>query len=142
MNSKILSVDYGDARTGLALSDPTGTLAFPAGVIHERNAADVAAQIIQIAIQNSAGTVILGLPKNMNNTLGERADKTLALYELLKKQFDGVVILRDERNTTKSAQRVLVETNTRGKKRKKVIDSLAASILLQDYLDSTIAERG
>ena len=136
MSARILAVDYGDVRTGLAISDPTGMLASAAGVITDRNAERVADQVVAEAHRLEAGTILLGLPKNMNNTLGPRAEKTLEFQRLLQQRFEGEVMLRDERNTTISATRALNETNTRGKKRKSVIDALSATILLQDYLDS------
>lgn len=136
MSKRILAVDYGDARTGLAISDPTGLLASAAGVVTGGNPERVADQVVAEAARLGAGTILLGLPKNMNNTLGPRAEKTLAFRQLLQQRFEGEVLLRDERNTTISATRALNETNTRGKKRKAVIDALSATILLQDYLDS------
>ncbi|NLT58567.1 MAG: Holliday junction resolvase RuvX [Clostridiales bacterium] len=134
--SRILAVDYGDMRTGLAVSDPLGLLASAAGVVTGADPAQVADRVVAEAVQRGAAVILLGLPKNMNNTLGPRAEKTLAFAELLRARFDGEVVLRDERNTTVSATRMLNETDTRGKKRKAVIDALSAAVLLQDYLDS------
>ena len=134
--SRILAVDYGDMRTGLAVSDPLGLLASAAGVVTGADPAQVADRVVAEAVQRGAAVILLGLPKNMNNTLGPRAEKTLAFAELLRARFDGEVVLRDERNTSVSATRMLNETDTRGKKRKAVIDALSAAVLLQDYLDS------
>ncbi|MBQ3077165.1 MAG: Holliday junction resolvase RuvX [Clostridia bacterium] len=133
---KILAVDYGDARTGLATSDPLGLLASAAGVIEGRRAEVVADLVAEEAKRLGAATILLGYPKNMDGSEGPRAQKTLAFKELLEARFEGEIVLRDERNTTVSATRILNETNTRGKKRKAIVDAVAATVLLQDYLDS------
>ncbi len=133
---KYLGVDYGDVRTGLAISDMLQSLASAAGVIEGYNMDKVADAVAAKARELGAGTIILGFPKNMNNTQGPRAEKTLLFKAALEARFEGQVILRDERGTTVSAIRMLNETNTRGKKRKAVIDAVAATVILQDYLDS------
>ncbi len=133
---KILGVDYGDTRTGLALSDELLMLAHEAGVITERNSERAADAVVRAAKENGAGCIVLGFPKNMDGSQGPRAQKTLAFKELLEQRFDGEVILRDERNTTVSATHILNHANVRGKKRKAVIDAVAATIILQDYLDA------
>ncbi len=135
-NNRILGVDYGDARTGLALSDPLGFLASSFTVIHERNPERVADRVVEAALQNGVSQIVLGFPRNMNGTEGPRAEKTMLFKEMLEQRFEGEVILRDERNTTVSATQILNETNVRGKKRKGIIDAVAATIILQDYLDS------
>lgn len=133
---KYLGVDYGDVRTGLAVSDALPSFASSAGVIEGYNMDKVADAVTAKARELGAGVIVLGFPKNMNNTLGPRAEKTLLFKTALEARFSGEVILRDERGTTVSATRMLNETNTRGKKRKAVIDAVAATIILQDYLDS------
>lgn len=133
---KVLAVDYGDVRTGLAISDALGLLASAAGVITERNPLKLADAIVAEAARLGASVILLGFPLNMNNTRGPRAQLTLELQALLQQRFSGDVLLRDERNTTISATRMLNDTGTRGKKRKAVIDAVAAAVLLQDYLDS------
>lgn len=133
---RILAIDYGDARTGFALSDPTGLLATPLSTLHERDPKKVAAEAARYCREYGAETILLGMPKNMNNTLGERAEKTLAFQDLLRELAPGAkIILWDERSTTVSATHILNDTNVRGKKRKNVIDTVAAAILLQSYLD-------
>ncbi|HWP79340.1 MAG TPA: Holliday junction resolvase RuvX [Candidatus Acidoferrum sp.] len=134
--TKVLGVDYGDVRTGLAVSDALGKLASSAGVIEGYNMDKVAEAVAAKAREAGAGVIVLGFPKNMNNTLGPRAEKTLLFKAALEVRFEGEVILRDERGTTVSATRMLNDTNTRGKKRKAVIDAVAATVILQDYLDS------
>ena len=134
--NKILGVDYGDVRTGLALSDGLLMLAHEAGVITERNAERAAQAVVRAAREHGADCIVLGFPKNMDGSQGPRAQKTLAFKELLEQAFDGAVILRDERNTTVSAAHILNQSNVRGKKRKAVIDAVAACVILQDYLDA------
>ncbi len=133
---KIISVDLGKVRTGLAVSDSSGFLASPVGVITERSPEILAKKISEKARELSAGKIILGLPKNMDGSEGESAQNARAFGELLKNETGLEVIMQDERGTTMTAHRYLNETNTRGKKRKAVVDSVAAVIILQDYLDS------
>ena len=132
---KYLGVDYGDVRTGLAVSDALGFLATPIETVTEPDAEKLKDLILAAAKKQGAGVIVLGFPRNMNGTVGERGESTLALKQALEAEFEGEVVLRDERCTTISAHRVLNETNTRGKKRKAVIDTLSATIILQDYLD-------
>lgn len=133
---RILGVDFGDARTGVAVSDPTGFLASAVTVIKEHNMEKTASEVIRLAKEYSCETIVLGYPKNMNATIGERAKKTERFAELLKAGgFD--VELIDERGTTVSAHNILSEVNKRGAKRKEVVDAVAATIILQTYLDST-----
>ena len=113
---KILGVDYGDTRTGLALSDELLMLAHEAGVITERNSERAADAVVRAAKENGAGCIVLGFPKNMDGSQGPRAQKTLAFKELLEQRFDGEVILRDERNTTVSATHILNPRQRPGQK--------------------------
>lgn len=131
---KILAVDLGEVRTGLAVCDATETLASPVGVIEERNAARVAEKIAATAAEHNAGTIVVGYPRHMNGSIGERAKKSEAIAETLGELTDIPVVLWDERGTTISATRQLNETNTRGKKRKQIIDAVAAVIILENYL--------
>lgn len=132
---KILSVDFGDKRTGLAASDISGFLASPIGTIEESSMKKVADLVSQKAAELKAEKIVIGLPKNMNGTLGERAEKTTK-FSLMVKELSGLeVVLWDERNTTVSAHKIFNETNVRGEKRKKSVDTLSATILLQSYLD-------
>ena len=132
---RILGVDYGASRTGIAVSDPLGMMAHGVTTVHSKNPHDVARKTADFATEYRAEKIVVGLPKNMNNTIGERGDATLAFVEVLKGKTECEVVMWDERLSTKSAINVLNETNTRGAKRKAVIDTVAAEIILQNYLD-------
>lgn len=131
----ILSVDYGDRRTGLAICDKFEMLASPLGVITEWNREVLASKIVQTASEKRVEEIVVGLPKNMDGTKGERARACEELGEEIKKLTDIPVVFWDERLTTVSAHRILSENNVRGKKRKSVVDSVAAELILQNYLD-------
>lgn len=131
---KIMAVDLGDARTGLACCDRTETLASPIGVIHDRNMDSVARKVAAAVAEYDVREVVVGYPKNMNNTVGERAEKCAAFAEALGGLVQVPVKLWDERSTTVSAHQVLNATDTRGKKRKAVVDAVAATIILESYL--------
>ena len=131
---KIMAVDYGDARTGLAVCDRTETLASPIGVIHERDFAATAQKVSFAVREYDVKMVVVGYPKNMNGTVGERAEKCERFANLLRNLVAVPVELWDDRSTTVSAHGYLNETNTRGKKRKAVIDAVAATIILESYL--------
>ena len=131
----ILAVDYGDARTGLAVCDKTEMLARPAGVIHQWNMDKTAEEVVQAAKENNAQRIIVGNPLNMNGSAGDRsqlchdfADKLRALCPHIPVQ------MWDERSTTVSAINYLNMTDTRGKKRKAVVDAVAATIILENYM--------
>lgn len=132
----IMSVDLGKVRTGLAVCDKSGFLASPVGVITERDTEVLADKIAEKAKELKAERIILGLPKNMDGSEGESAKNARSFGEILKQKTGLELIMQDERGTTMTAHRYLNETNTRGKKRKAVVDSVAAVIILQDYLDS------
>ncbi len=131
---RMLGVDYGVARTGVAVTDPLGMMAQGVATIHSGNPEKVLQSILDYAQRYDVETIVVGLPKNMNNTLGERAEACSELAEKLR-QSGREVVLWDERLSTVSAIGFLNETNTRGKKRKAVIDTVAAEIILQNYLD-------
>lgn len=130
----ILSVDYGDVRTGLAVCDPLGMLASPVTVLHQADAEKLCAEIASIAKEKRAERIVLGLPKNMDGTEGFRAQACRAFAELLSEKTGLSVDFQDERLTTVSAHQALNMTNTRGKKRKAVVDAVSAVIILEDYL--------
>ncbi len=132
----ILSVDYGDKRTGIAICDKLEMLASPVCVLTEWNADTLASKIIEIAESKKAEEIVVGLPKNMDGSKGFRADACEALGDILKNNTHIPVKFWDERLTTVSAHRILNETNVRGKKRKAVVDAVAAEIILQNYIDS------
>ncbi len=131
---RIMAIDYGDARTGVAISDPTGLLAGQTFVIKGRKAELVAQELAALAGKNAVDELVLGYPKNMNDTLGPRAEKSAALAGLLRGLTGLPVILWDERRTTVDAHRILTETGNRGKKRTDKIDAVAASLILEGYL--------
>jgi putative Holliday junction resolvase len=134
MDKKLLGVDFGDARTGLAMSDLMGFLATACGCIKggfEKTAQDVA----KFAKDNNIGKIVLGHPINMNGTLGPRSEKAQAFAKRLRELTDIEVVLYDERLSTANAHTILNITNTRGAKRKDIIDAMSASLILQSYLD-------
>ena len=131
----IMSVDLGKARTGLALSDKTEFLASPYKVIFEKSPNKLPEKVVQAAMEAKAELIVVGLPKNMDGTEGESAQNARAFAEQLKELTGLPVDMQDERGTTITAHGYLNDTNTRGKKRKAVVDEVAATIILQDYLD-------
>ena len=133
---RLLGVDFGEARTGLAISDAARLLASGIGNIAGGGLEKTADAIVSAASEQNAIGVVLGLPVNMNGTEGPRAARVRQLAEMLAEKIPNVpVALMDERMTTMAASRFLNETNTRGKKRKGVIDTLSAEIILQNALD-------
>jgi len=131
---KIMSVDFGDSRTGLAICDKSEFLASPAGVIEEKDFERCIRRVADAAIEKGAEEIIVGFPKNMNNTIGERAQKCELFAQKLSELVEVPVKLWDERSTTVSAHYYLNQTNTRGKKRKAVVDAVAATIILESYM--------
>lgn len=130
----ILSVDYGDARTGIAVCDKLEFLASPVCVIKESYMPKVANRIAQLAMEKKAETIVVGKPRNMDGSEGFRADKCKELVEQLRSITDIPVAMWDERLTTVSAHRALNVTNTKGKDRKAVIDAVSAVMILEDFL--------
>ena len=134
LSCRIMAVDYGDARTGVAVSDVSLSIAGDAWVVQSKRAADVAQAIVDEAAARGVSRIIVGHPKNMDGSIGSRAEKCEQFAEMLRSICDVEVILWDERLTTMSAQRVLTDVGTFGKKRKKTIDAVAASLILESYL--------
>lgn len=133
---KILSVDFGDVRTGLAISDPSRLLASGLGYVSPGGIEKTADAVAQTAKDERASAVVVGLPVNMDGSRGSRAQRCEKFAAMLKERLDGIPVATfDERMTTMTASRYLNETNTRGKKRKQVIDTLSAQIILQNCLD-------
>ena len=126
---RILAVDY-----GIAISDNSEFLASPVCTITEYHADRLAQKVADIAKERGAGEIVVGLPINMNGTKGERAEKCEAFAEMLRGLVDVEVKMWDERSTTVTAHQYLNETNVRGKKRKAVVDTVAATIILESYL--------
>lgn len=132
---KIMAVDYGDARTGLAVCDKTEMLASPVGVIREYNIGKTLQKVADAAKECGAQLIIVGHPLNMNGTAGERAKKCEDFAKNLSELVEVPVRLWDERSTTVTAHQYLNDTDTRGKKRKAVVDAVAATVILESYLN-------
>ena len=129
-----MSVDFGDSRTGIAVCGKSEMIASPVCVISEKDFNKCIEKTAVLAKEQRAEEIVVGYPKNMNGTIGERAEKCRLFSEELSKLVDCPVKLWDERCTTVSAHNVLNVTNTRGKKRKAVVDAVAAVIILESYL--------
>ncbi len=130
----IMSVDLGKARTGIAVSDNTESFAFPKTVITEYNTEKLVLKITACADEYKADLIVVGLPKNMDGSEGERAAECRQIGEKIANACSKEVVMWDERCTTVSAHTALNFTDTRGKKRKAVVDAVAAVIILEDYL--------
>ena len=130
----ILSVDYGDQRTGIAACDPTETLASAVTVIHEAYQPKLIQRISQIAGEKKAQMIVVGLPKNMDSTLGDRARKCLDFAEKLKTASNLPVETWDERLTTVMAYQSLSLSGAFGQKRRNMVDAVSAVILLEDFM--------
>lgn len=131
---KIMGVDFGDSRTGIAMCDKSEFLASPLTVIFEKNFDKCLEKTAELAKSEKAELIVVGYPKNMNNTVGERAEKCALFGEKLKEMTGIEVVMWDERCTTVSAHNYLNEVNVRGKKRKNVVDAVAAVIILESYM--------
>ncbi|MDR3552884.1 MAG: Holliday junction resolvase RuvX [Clostridia bacterium] len=131
----MLGIDPGDVRTGVAVSDPGCLLASPVSVLTERNYDALVQKTAALAVQYDVGAIVVGYPKNMNGTKGERAQKSERLAADLGRVTGLRILLWDERCTTVSAGVYMNATDTRGSRRKSTIDAAAAAIILQDYLD-------
>jgi putative Holliday junction resolvase len=131
---RIMAIDYGDARTGVAISDLLGFGAGVAETIHSHNQDVVVEQLKQYIADYRVEELVLGYPKNMDGSLGERAQKSEALAQRLREETGLPVTLWDERRTTVDAHNILSETGVRGKKRKKVVDAVAATLILEGFL--------
>ena len=133
---RYLGLDLGTKTIGLATSDKMGLIASSYKVLHhDNNPKDCLDELKFIIETLDVDALVLGLPKNMNNTLGKRAEATLEFKEFLESNIDIPIYLEDERLTTKSAEAILIKGDTSRKKRKKVIDKVAATIILQSFLD-------
>ena len=133
---RILGVDYGEKRIGLAVSDPLGMFAQPLEAVQVEDDFPAAAErIAQVARDYDAAEIVLGLPKNMNNTIGPKAEEALLFKELLLEKTGLPVTTWDERLTTRLAERHLRQTGWSRQRRKKRVDMVAAQIILQGYLD-------
>ena len=136
---RIMGLDYGSKTVGVAISDPLCITAQGIETIErkeENKLRKTLARIEELAKEYEVEKIILGFPKNMNNTVGERGEKSLEFKEMLERRTGLPVIMWDERLTTVEAERTLIESNVRRENRKKYIDKIAAVFILQGYLDS------
>ena len=136
---RVMGLDYGSKTVGVAICDPLGITAQGIETIErkeENKLRKTLARIEELVKEYGVEKIVLGLPKNMNNTLGERAEKSLELKGMLERRIGIPVIMWDERLTTVEAERTLIESNVRRENRKKYIDKIAAVFILQGYLDS------
>lgn len=135
LKKRILGVDFGDARTGVAISDLSGILASGVGTIKSTGFLKTAEEVAKIAKEKDVSLIVLGHPINMNGTLGPRSEKAQAFGKHLEELTGLPVVLYDERLSTANAHVMLNMTNTRGQKRKSIIDEMSACLILQSYLD-------
>ena len=133
---KIMGIDYGDARTGVALSDLLCTIVGSTAVVPSRNTEKAIADIVRIAKDNQVGEIVVGLPRNMDGTEGPRAQICREFAEKLKEATGLPVVMWDERRTTVEAHNILSQHNYHGKKRKETVDAVAASLILEGFLNS------
>lgn len=132
--TRIMGIDYGDARTGVAISDLLCTIAGSATVVPSRNREKAIADIVRLARGNQVGEIVVGLPRNMDGSEGPRAELCREFAELLKEATGLPVAMWDERRTTVEAHNILSQHNYHGKKRKDTVDAVAATLILEGYL--------
>ena len=131
---RVLAVDYGDARTGIAMSDLLCSIVGSTTVIHSRNPEKTLDAICQLVQENGVGEIVMGLPRNMNGTEGPRAELCREFAQRLEEKTGLKVALWDERRTTVEAHQILNDHNYHGKQRKNTVDAVAASLILEGYL--------
>ena len=131
---RIMGIDYGDARTGVAISDLLCSIVGSATVVPSRNPEKTIADIVRLADENQVGEIVVGLPKNMDGTEGSRAQLCRAFADRLHEATGLPVVMWDERRTTVEAHNILSAHNYHGKKRKDTVDAVAASLILEGYL--------
>ena len=131
---KIMGVDYGDARTGIAISDLLCSIVGATCVVPSRNTEKAIADIVKLAKDNMVGEIVVGLPRNMDGSEGPRAEVCREFADKLKEATGLDVVMWDERRTTVEAHNILSEHNYHGKKRKNTVDAVAASLILEGYL--------
>lgn len=132
--NKIMGIDYGDARTGVAISDLLCSIVGSTYVVPSRNREKAVADIVKLAKDNMVGEIVVGLPRNMDGTEGVRAQLCREFAEVLKEATGLPVAMWDERRTTVEAHNILSQHNYHGKKRKDTVDAVAASLILEGYL--------
>ena len=133
---RILGIDYGDARVGVAVTDLLGLTAQGVGTVKNTGGKKLYEELSKIIDEYKPERIVIGLPKNMDGTVGFRGEATYEFADRLKSVYDGEIVFYDERLSTVGATRFLNETNTRGKKRKEVLDTVAACIILEGYMMS------
>ena len=132
---RVMAIDYGDAHTGVALSDPTGFLVGTTVTINSWRQEVVVDRLVKLIEEHRPEEVVLGFPKNMDGTDGRKADRYRELAARLEEAAGMKVILWDERRTTVAAHQILFSQGKDGRKRKKMVDAVAASLILENYLD-------
>jgi putative Holliday junction resolvase len=132
---KIMGIDYGDARTGIAISDLLCTIVGSSCVIPSRNAEKAIADIVRLCKENSVGEIVVGLPRNMDGSEGPRAALCREFGDRVKEATGLPVTMWDERRTTVEAHNILSQHNYHGQKRKNTVDAVAASLILEGYLN-------
>ena len=131
---KIMGIDYGDARTGVAISDLLCTIVGSTAVVNSHNTEKAIADLVRMAKENSVGQIVVGLPRNMDGSEGPRAQLCREFAEQLRQATGLEVVMWDERRTTVEAHNILSQHNSHGKKRKNTVDAVAASLILEGYL--------
>ena len=131
---RVMGIDYGDARTGVAISDLLCSIVGTTTVIHSRNTEKTIAELLRLVKENNVGEIVMGLPKNMDGTEGARAQLCREFAETLETASGIKVAMWDERRTTVEAHNILSAHNYHGKKRKNTVDAVAASLILEGYL--------
>ena len=131
---KIMGIDYGDARTGVAISDLLCTIVGSTAVVNSHNTEKAIADIVRMAKENSVGEIVVGLPRNMDGSEGPRAELCREFARRLGEATGFKIIMWDERRTTVEAHNILSQHNYHGKKRKNTVDAVAASLILEGYL--------
>ena len=131
---KIMGIDYGDARTGVAISDLLCTIVGTTAVVNSHNTEKAIADIVRMAKENSVGEIVVGLPRNMDGTEGARAELCREFARQLEQATGLKTVMWDERRTTVEAHNILSQHNYHGKKRKNTVDAVAASLILEGYL--------
>ena len=134
MYQKIMGIDYGDARTGVAISDLMCTIVGSTAVVPSRNTEKAIADIVKLAKDNNVGEIVVGLPKNMDGSEGPRAELCREFANKLGEATGLPIAMWDERRTTVEAHNILSQHNYHGKKRKNTVDAVAASLILEGYL--------
>lgn len=131
---KIMAIDYGDARTGVAISDLLCSIVGSTAVVPSRNTQKAIADIVRMAKENMVGEIVVGLPRNMDGTEGARAQLCREFASMLEEATGIKTVMWDERRTTVEAHNILSQHNYHGQKRKNTVDAVAASLILEGYL--------